>query len=74
MKTTTHVKLTEKELQILKLLAFGFSNEEIAEELDISINTVKTYIVTILKKLEAKNRTHAAFLAGTNQLINKKDF
>jgi DNA-binding NarL/FixJ family response regulator len=53
-------RLTPRELQALRILAEGRTNREIAEELDISISTVKRHVEQILKKLEASSRTQAA--------------
>ena len=63
-------EFNEKEFQIMKLIAKGYSNSEISEEMFISIHTVKVYISSILHKLNAKNRTEAAFIAGKNNLVN----
>jgi LuxR family transcriptional regulator, maltose regulon positive regulatory protein len=51
--------LTVRELQILRLLAAGASNHDIAAELVITVNTTKKHIVNILGKLDAANRTQA---------------
>ena len=51
--------LTERELEVLSLLAQGRSNRQIAQELVIAVNTVKRYVYDICQKLEANNRTHA---------------
>jgi len=53
-------KLTERELQVLELIAAGKSNHEIAQELIISYNTVKKHVSNILSKLELQNRIEAA--------------
>lgn len=50
---------TERELEVLRLLARGASNKEIAGELVITEKTVKTHVAHLLGKLEAKNRTEA---------------
>ncbi|MCI0477843.1 MAG: response regulator transcription factor, partial [Anaerolineales bacterium] len=55
--------LTERELAVLQHLANGKSNREIAETLFLSEGTVKNYVSTILGKLQANDRTHAAILA-----------
>jgi LuxR family transcriptional regulator, maltose regulon positive regulatory protein len=51
--------LTTRELEVLKLIEAGCSNQEIAERLVISIPTVKRHISNIYAKLGAKNRTQA---------------
>lgn len=51
--------LTPKEKEVLLLLRLGKSNSEIATTLSISMNTVKTHIKSVYKKLEARNRTEA---------------
>ena len=51
--------LTSRELEVLALLAKGYSNRQIAERLVIAVNTVKRYVYDVCQKLEADNRTHA---------------
>lgn len=51
--------LTPKENEVLLLLRLGKSNSEIATTLAISMNTVKTHMKSVYKKLEARNRTEA---------------
>lgn len=51
--------LTERELEVLKLIGQGLSNKEIGERLGMSINTVKTHIKNIYGKLGVKRRTQA---------------
>jgi two-component system, NarL family, response regulator LiaR len=55
--------LTHREREVLVLLAAGMSNKEIAEELTLSVGTVRLHVSNILTKLEAPNRTSAAILA-----------
>jgi DNA-binding NarL/FixJ family response regulator len=55
--------LTERELDVLRLVARGASNSQIAEELTISVNTVKVHLRNILDKLRLDNRTQAAAYA-----------
>lgn len=57
--------LTEREIDVLRLVAHGASNSRIAEELFISINTVKAHLKNILDKLNLENRTQAATYAIT---------
>ena len=51
--------LTERQLEILKLIAGGYSNEEIAGELFLGVSTVKWHLLNIFSKLQVKNRTQA---------------
>lgn len=51
--------LTERELEVLALIAQGFSNQQIAERLVISVGTVKGHVTHLLSKLDAQNRTEA---------------
>ena len=59
----TNEDLTERELQILQLVAQGLSNQEISQALNISERTVGTHISNILSKLDLTNRTQAALYA-----------
>ena len=62
--------LTERELFVLRLVANGASNLEIAESLSISINTVKSHLKNILEKLQLQNRTQAATYALKHGLVS----
>jgi DNA-binding NarL/FixJ family response regulator len=59
----SHEALTERELEVLRLVARGLSNPEIAAELCITVNTVKVHLRNILDKLQLANRTQAAAYA-----------
>ncbi len=61
--------LTERELDVLRLLAKGFSNKEIASDLVISEKTVKTHVSNILAKLHLADRTQAALYAVRERLV-----
>lgn len=61
--------LTQREAEVLSLLAKGMSNREIADALSISIQTVKSHVSSILEKLGARDRTQAALIALTNRLV-----
>ena len=65
--------LTERELFVLRLVANGASNPEIAESLSISINTVKSHLKNILEKLQLQNRTQAATYALKHGLVSPGD-
>ena len=56
-------ELTERELEVLRLIAEGLSNREIADKLVISDKTVKTHVSSILSKLHLGDRTQAAIYA-----------
>lgn len=62
-------KLTRREMEVLKLLAVGMYNKEVAEKLDISERTVKNHVSNIFKKIEVTDRTQAAVFAIRNNLI-----
>lgn len=66
-------ELTERELAVLELVAGGASNPQIAEELVISVNTVKTHLRNILDKLQLENRTQAATYAIRNGLVSTQN-
>lgn len=61
--------LTQREQEILALLAVGRSNPEIAQELHIMTGTVRVHVHTILQKLEVRDRTQAAIFALKNSLV-----
>lgn len=54
--------LSERERQVLDGLSRGLSNKELARELDLQEVTIKLHVKTLCRKLEAKNRTHAAMI------------
>ena len=62
--------LTEREREVLSLVAKGNSNQEIAEKLFVRDVTVKTHLNTIFKKLNVKNRTQAVLLAIQMNLVS----
>jgi DNA-binding NarL/FixJ family response regulator len=65
--------LTERELFVLRLVASGASNHEIAQKLSISVNTVKSHLKNILEKLQLENRTQAATYALKHGLISPRE-
>src|ERR671910_80468 len=64
--------LTERELDVLKLVAKGLSNREISEELFISENTVKNHVRNILEKLHLHSRMEAVVYAMREKLLDIK--
>lgn len=70
---TTIDKLTSKELEILKLMARGTSNKEIALKLDLSLRSVKSYIVNLFLKLDVSSRTEAIAVSLRAGILSLKD-
>ncbi|MDP1726247.1 MAG: LuxR C-terminal-related transcriptional regulator [Bacteroidota bacterium] len=66
----TKLGISKRELDVLNLMATGFSNEEIAEKLFISLNTVKTHASNIFLKLNVKRRTMAVEKAKRMKIIH----
>ncbi|SJZ71814.1 two-component system, NarL family, response regulator LiaR [Pilibacter termitis] len=67
--TELHEELTNRENEVLQLIAQGRSNQEIANELYITLKTVKTHVSNILSKLEVEDRTQAAIYAFRHHLV-----
>jgi len=65
--------ITQRETQILSYICNGDSNKQIAELLNISEQTIKNYVSSILRKLNANDRAHAAILAVRRGLISLQD-
>jgi NarL family two-component system response regulator LiaR len=63
--------LTEREMEVLKLIAKGYSNEKIAEQLVISVGTVKGHVSNILSKLHLVDRTQAAVYAWQKGVVRR---
>ncbi|MGC9523359.1 MAG: response regulator [Anaerolineae bacterium] len=62
-KSRVLAKLSDRELDVLRLLAQGLSNTDIAQRLSLSHGTVRNYVSAILTKLDVEDRTQAALLA-----------
>ncbi len=67
---TDQPQLSDRELEILELIAHGASNKEIATRLHISTNTVKVHLRNIYAKLEVNSRTEAALYAVRNNIVD----
>ena len=67
--TLPHEQLTEREMEILLLVAQGKANQDIADELFIALKTVKTHVSNILSKLNVQDRTQAAVYAYQSGLV-----
>jgi len=68
-KLQTAGLLSQREIEVLRLVADGKTNQEISEQLFISLNTVKTHVRHIFQSLEARNRAEAIARARENQLL-----
>lgn len=65
-----HGDFTSRESQVLKLLALGWSNKQIARSLDIGVGTVKTHVKSLFNKLGASARTQAVVLATRRGIVS----
>ncbi|SER89540.1 two component transcriptional regulator, LuxR family [Gracilibacillus ureilyticus] len=68
-ETTLHDTLTNREMEILLLIAQGKTNQEIADELFIALKTAKVHVSNILSKLQVQDRTQAAVYAYQQGII-----
>jgi DNA-binding NarL/FixJ family response regulator len=64
--------LSEREREVLALLGYGLSNRAIADELYLSVDTVKTHVRNVFAKLEVGNRTQAALIANEQGLTARR--
>ena len=64
------LRLTERELEVLRLVAKGMNNREIARQLFISENTVKNHVRNILEKLQLHSRMEAVMYAVREKLLD----
>ena len=63
------VDLTERELDVLKLVTLGLTNKEIAKELNVTTHTIKAHVSSIYEKLSVNNRLQAAVYALVHELV-----
>ncbi|RDH77545.1 DNA-binding response regulator [Mycolicibacterium moriokaense] len=68
-KGTPHQQLTDREIEVLRLLATGLSNNKIGEKLYISATTAKFHVSNIMRKLEVSRRAEAVYAASKRGLI-----
>jgi DNA-binding NarL/FixJ family response regulator len=64
--------LTSRELEVLKLVAAGLSNREIAQKLWVTEQTIKFHLANVYRKLDVGNRTQASHYAHTNGLVDSR--
>jgi NarL family two-component system response regulator LiaR len=69
-RTAPSSVLTERETEVLRLVARGMSNKEIARELAVAEKTVKAHVSNILQKLQLADRTQAALYAVRERLVD----
>lgn len=69
-KPELYDELSKREMEVLKILAQGLSNQEIADQLFISLKTVKTHVSNIFNKLEVSDRTQATIYAIQHKLVD----
>jgi DNA-binding NarL/FixJ family response regulator len=72
-RTSVADELSPRELDVLRLLARGLSNADIAQRLYLSEGTVRNYVSAILAKLDVSDRTQAAVLALRHGLVGEND-
>ena len=65
--------LTERELEVLRLVTHGLSNQEISVQLNITLKTVKAHVSSILQKLGVENRVQAALYALRHHIVELED-
>jgi NarL family two-component system response regulator LiaR len=70
-RSNLFTELTEREIEVLTLIARGFTNQKIADELVISIGTVKGHVSNILSKLHLADRTQAAVYAWQEGIVRR---
>ena len=72
-EATPFTTLTEREMEVLKLIAKGYPNDRIAEQLVISVGTVKGHVSNILSKLHLVDRTQAAAYAWQEGIVHREE-
>lgn len=68
--TNSNTQLSAREAEVLKFLSRGFSNKEIAEQIELSVDTVRSYLKSIYKKLHVRSRTEAVLRCGPARPAN----
>ena len=68
-RTAEAAHLTEREVDVLRLLGNGDSNKIIAETLGITLDTTKKHVRNVIDKMQARSRTHAAIIAAQAGIV-----
>jgi NarL family two-component system response regulator LiaR len=71
-RSNLFTELTDREVEVLRLIARGFTNQKIADDLVISIGTVKGHVSNILSKLHLADRTQAAVYAWKEGIVKRE--
>ncbi|MDZ7834150.1 MAG: response regulator transcription factor [Alkalibacterium sp.] len=71
-KKQLHDRLTSRENEVVQLISKGYTNQDIADELFITLKTVKTHVSNILSKLEVEDRTQVAIYAFRHDIVEKE--
>jgi DNA-binding NarL/FixJ family response regulator len=61
--------LSDRQLEVLSLIAEGLSNNEICEQLEVALETVKTHVLHVLQRLNARSRAHAVSIGHRHGLL-----
>lgn len=69
-KNYLHEQLTNRENEVVQLIAKGYTNQDMADELFITLKTVKTHVSNILSKLEVEDRTQVAIYAFRHDIVD----
>lgn len=69
LKAFEKLNLSKREIEVLVLIAEGLSNQEIAEKLFVSLNTIKTHCSKLFEKMDVKRRTQAVGMAKRLNII-----
>jgi DNA-binding NarL/FixJ family response regulator len=70
-RTTEAAHLTEREVDVLRLMGNGDSNKVMAEILGITLDTIKKHVRNVIDKLQARSRTHASIIAAQAGIVGK---
>lgn len=70
-RTTEAAHLTDREVEVLRLMGNGDTNSEISQNLGISMDTVKKHVHSIINKMQARSRTHACIIAAQAGIVGK---
>lgn len=73
MKQKKEKALSQKEIKVIELIAGGFTDDEIAAELNLSYSTIRMYAMNLLNKTNSTNRANLIYWAFTNGVLKNKN-